>query len=441
MLTELLELLSSFLLRVSNEPALLVAALFPMVLLLEMPYIGLVCLGVCRFWLRQQTQQEPEAGYLPKVSCIITCYSEGLDVQRTILSLLDQDYGGVIEILPAIDGARQNANTLHAAQDMMPQVGRYPRRELKVLPKWLRGGRVSGLNTGLSVATGQIVMALDGDTSFDRDMVRLAVGHFRDPHVVALAGSLRVRNVRRNLVTRLQAVEYLLSLQFSRAGLAEFNIVNNVSGAHGIFRTAFLRRMGGWDNGTAEDLDLTLRIKKHFSRHPELRITSDPYVIGHTDVPHTAKDFFNQRLRWDGDLAYLYFRKHHETLRPSLMGWKNFLVYLWSGLLFQVVLPPVLILSLLYLLLFQSAAVVIFSLLLSYVFYSALTLFMYLLHLLLVSERPREDAGLLWVLPLFPFFAMATRIWSALALGHSLLLRSHLDSSMAPWWVLRKGKF
>ena len=222
MLTELLELLSSFLLRVSNEPALLVAALFPMVLLLEMPYIGLVCLGVCRFWLRQQTQQEPEAGYLPKVSCIITCYSEGLDVQRTILSLLDQDYGGVIEILPAIDGARQNANTLHAAQDMM---------------------------------------------------------------------------------------------------------------------------------------------------------------------------------------------------------------------------PPVLILSLLYLLLFQSAAVVIFSLLLSYVFYSALTLFMYLLHLLLVSERPREDAGLLWVLPLFPFFAMATRIWSALALGHSLLLRSHLDSSMAPWWVLRKGKF
>ncbi|MDQ8036401.1 MAG: glycosyltransferase [Pedobacter sp.] len=441
MLTELLELAQSFLLRAASDPALLAVALFPMVLLLEMPYIGLICLGVCRFWLRQQITPAPEAGFLPKVSCVITCYSEGRDVQRTILSLLDQDYAGVIEILPAIDGAKQNAVTLRAAQEMMPQVVHFPRRELKVLPKWLRGGRVSGLNTGLSVATGQIVMALDGDTSFDRDMVRLAVDHFRDPDVVALAGSLRVRNLRKNLITRLQAVEYVMSLQFSRAGLAEFNIVNNVSGAHGIFRTAFLRKMGGWDNGTAEDLDLTLRIKKYFSRHPELRITSDPYVIGHTDVPHTLKDFFNQRLRWDGDLAYLYFRKHHETLRPSLMGWKNFLVYLWSGLLFQVILPPILILSLLYLLVFSSAAVAIFSLLLSYVFYLGLTLFMYLLHLLLVSERPREDAGLIWVLPLFPFFAMATRIWSALAIAHSLLLRSHLDSSMAPWWVLKKGKF
>lgn len=441
MLTALLELTHSFFLRLGDDPALFVVACFPMVLLLEMPYIALICLGVFRFWLRQQLWQPPQRHYLPKVSCIITCYSEGRDVQRTILSLLDQDYEGIIEILPAIDGAKQNANTLQAAMAMHAQVSRYPRRVLKVLPKWLRGGRVSGLNSGLAVASGDIVMALDGDTSFDRDMVRRAVGHFRDPCVMALAGSLRVRNTHRNMITRLQAVEYLLSLQFSRAGLAEFNIVNNVSGAHGIFRTAFLRKLGGWDNGTAEDLDLTLRIKKYFSQHPELRITSDPHVIGHTDVPHTLKDFFNQRLRWDGDLAYLYFRKHHETLRPSLMGWRNFLVYLWSGLLFQVILPPILILSLLYLFVFASAPLIVFSLALSYVFYCGLTTIMYLLHLLLVSERPREDAGLLWVLLLFPFFALAVRVWSAFAIFHSLLLRSHLDSSMAPWWVLKKGKF
>ncbi len=441
MLTALLELARSFLFRMGSDPALFVIACFPMVLVLEMPYLLLICLGVFRFWMRRQTEPPLRPGYVPRVSCIITCYSEGRDVQRTILSLLDQDYAGIIEILPAIDGAQQNVVTLQAAMDMHRKVPRYPGRVLKVLPKWLRGGRVSGLNAGLAVASGDIVMALDGDTSFDRDMVRRAVDHFRDPDVMALAGSLRVRNARHNLVTRLQAVEYLLSLQFARAGLAEFNIVNNVSGAHGIFRTRFLRKLGGWDNGTAEDLDLTLRIKKHFSRHPELRITSDPHVIGHTDVPQRWRDFFNQRLRWDGDLAYLYFRKHHETLRPSLMGWRNFLVYLWSGLLFQVILPPVLILSLLYLFVFASAPMIIFSLALSYVFYCGLTACMYLMHLLLVSERPREDAGLLWVLLLFPFFALAVRIWSALAILHSLLLRSHLDSSMAPWWVLKKGKF
>jgi hypothetical protein len=110
------------------------------------------------------------------------------------------------------------------------------RRELTVVPKWQRGGRVSGLNTGLTLATTEVLMAMDGDTSFDNDMVAKAVGHFLDPEVVGVAGSLRVRNVAATLWTRLQAIEYALSIQSAKAGLSEFNVVNNISGAFGIFR-------------------------------------------------------------------------------------------------------------------------------------------------------------------------------------------------------------
>ena len=38
------------------------------------------------------------------------------------------------------------------------------------------------------------------------------------------------------------------------------NLVNNISGAFGVFRASFIRWVGGWDAGTAEDLDMTLRL-------------------------------------------------------------------------------------------------------------------------------------------------------------------------------------
>jgi hypothetical protein len=31
-----------------------------------------------------------------------------------------------------------------------------------------------------------------------------------------------------------------------------------------------------------------------------------------------------QRLRWDGDLFFLYIRKHNRNISPKLLGWKTF---------------------------------------------------------------------------------------------------------------------
>ena len=60
---------------------------------------------------------------------------------------------------------------------------------------------------GLQLATGEVVLAVDGDTSFDNDMVRHMACHFNDPAVIGVAGNLRVRNAGVNLLTRLQALE------------------------------------------------------------------------------------------------------------------------------------------------------------------------------------------------------------------------------------------
>ena len=426
---------------VSSEWARAALKFFPYVLLFELPVQLFVMTGAARRWLADRHDRRTgRTPYHPPVSCIITCYSEGEDVRKTIRSLTEQLYEGRIELLAIVDGAARNSHTLQALRALQPHVDHARNRRLEIVPKIQRGGRVSSLNQGLRLASGEIVMALDGDTSFDNDMVRNAVRHFADPNVVAVAGNLRVRNDDR-LVTRLQSLEYMLSITLGRAGLDAFNLVNNISGAFGVFRRRFLTRIGGWDSGTAEDLDLTLRIKKYFGRHPRLRIRFEPRAIGHTDAPRTMRQFLRQRLRWDGDLSYLYLRKFRHALSPRLLGMRNFLALLWTGFLFQLVLPFVVVGYLSYIFFVYPAPAMLGILAFVYLFYAVLTAAMYLEYLLLYSERRRADLRLAALVPLFPAFTFVSRCWSAVATLSEVFLKTHLESSMAPEWVLRRTKF
>lgn len=413
----------------------------PFVLFLELPVYMVIILGVLRHGLKRFHEVPWRSSYYPSVSCLITCYSEGEAVKDTIRSMARQIYPGHIQIIPIVDGASANQDTYMAARAMEEEVARLPGRKLIVVPKWQRGGRVSALNTGRNFARGEIIMALDGDTSFDNDMVERATRHFEDPRVGCVSGCLRVRNATAGLVTRLQAIEYFFSIQAAKTGLSAFGIVNNISGAFGIFRRTVLDLIGGWDAGTAEDLDLTLRVKNYSKRYEGFQIVFDPEAMGFTDVPDTFKDFFNQRLRWDGDLSFLYFRKHWRSFSPHLVGWKNFIALLWTGLLFQVVMPMLIVFYTTYLVIVYPLSFVAWVMWLVYLFYLAMTFVMFVMFVLILSERPKQDFGLIpWIL-FTPLFAFANRLHGAFATLWELLGFGHKDTNMAPWWVTKKSKF
>lgn len=412
--------------------------LFPAFLMFELPMMIMVMLGVLRWFTHRRTSVPKISVYRPKVSCIITCYSEGMDVQTTLLSLCEQTYDGHIEMIPVVDGATVNQATLSAVRSFNVDPQLYPKRHLRPIAKWQRGGRVSSLNAGLSLAGGEIVMALDGDTSFDNNMVASIVRHFEDPAVPAVAGSLRVRNVWGSWVTAMQALEYLLSIHMSKIGLAEWNLVNNVSGAFGAFRRSFLVKIGGWNTHTAEDLDLTLRIKSYFKRH-DLRIPFEPEAVGHTDAPATLSQFLMQRLRWDGDLFFLYIRKHNRNISPHLLGWRTFLMILLTGFFFQLVLPFVIFIYTLLALFILPGKTLLFLFALIYVLYLTITLLMFIAMLVMVSDRPRQDMVLGLLVPFFPLFMLLLRCWSVVAMLNEIFRRGHEESSMAPWWVLKRA--
>ena len=76
-----------------------------------------------------------------------------------------------------------------------------------------------------------------------------------------------------------------------------------------------------------------------------------------------------------------------------------------------------------------------------YLAYLLAIIFYFLLYVIAVSERPKEDLDYLRFLPLMPLFAFANRLHCAFSILTEMTMNSHLDSSMAPWWVLRKTKF
>ncbi|PID76427.1 MAG: N-acetylglucosaminyltransferase [Deltaproteobacteria bacterium] len=413
----------------------------PFVLFFELPLYIMIWLGIIRYYLRSHNLVPVKSHFNPMVSCIVLCYSEGDEVKNTIISLTEQLYPGQIEILAMIDGAGKNIDTYNAAMSMQSLVSRRANRRLRVIPKWQRGGRVSSLNAGLSLSEGVIVMALDGDTSFDNTMVQKAVPHFADPNVVGVAGNLRVRNFRKSIITRLQALEYMLSIHAAKIGLSEFNVVNNISGAFGIFRKSMLETIGGWDSGTAEDLDMTLKLKGYFGRNPQMRIVFEPGAMGHTDVPETFFGLLDQRLRWDGDLYYLYVRKRRQSFNHRIIGVRNLLMTMWAGLFFQLVMPMMIIVYTCYSFFLYPPAFVIGLSMVIYLLYFIIVIIFFTIYIIMVSERKEQDLSLAFLLPLLPVFFFVLRLWSGIATLKELTLKTHLDSSMAPWWVLKRTKF
>ncbi|TXH04604.1 MAG: glycosyltransferase family 2 protein [Nevskiaceae bacterium] len=427
-----------FIMLISADTTHLILKFAPFVLLLELPLYLLTWIGVMHYLRRKRHEVPIDIPYYPRVTCICNAYAEGRDVQYSVSSLLEQIYPGHIELLLVLDGAVVNRDTYNAIRELVPRFTSSRARSVRFIPKPQRGGRVSATNTGLLYATGEIVMALDADTSFDNEMVANAVRPFVDPNVVGATGPLRVRNASTSLVTRLQAVEYMIAIYLGKVGLAEWNLINNLPGAFMIYRKSILDHVGGWNTGTGEDLDLTLRVKQYISRHPKLRLAFAPGAVAHTDVPDSFSAFFKQRLRWDGDLSYIYFRKHWHSFSP-LIGWKNFLSVVWYGLLFQIFLPMLQVGFFSYLLLFTPAPFLIGVMLMVYCFYFMLTALQFALFIALLSERPRTDAAYIVVLPLMPLFMVSARVWSVVATLHEWFNKAHQDSPMGPWWVIRRG--
>jgi biofilm PGA synthesis N-glycosyltransferase PgaC len=277
----------------------------------------LVFLGVLLFrygslvWLAylhavEQTVDARDQGdgrgtYLPPVSIILPAYNEGAVIETALRSLLRLDYPRY-EIIVVDDGSTDD--TLDKASAFE---GEFDSVRVRVYSK-SNGGKASALNLGLRLADYPFVVNMDGDSLLAPNTVRDSMHHFLREDVAAVAGNVKVGN-RVNLLTRLQALEYVEGLNIPRRAQAAVRAVNIVPGPVGIFRRDILLQVGGYDSDTfAEDTDLTLKV---LSRG--WRVVYEDRAVAYTEAPETFRDLMRQRYRWTRGILQA-LDKHRDTL-------------------------------------------------------------------------------------------------------------------------------
>jgi poly-beta-1,6 N-acetyl-D-glucosamine synthase len=262
---------------------------------------------------------------LPMVTLVVPAFNEGLVIQPALRSLLQLDYPNY-EIVVIDDGSTDD--TYEKAMVVAKES-----REIRVRVITKRnGGKAEALNTGMSVARGEFILNMDGDSKLTSNTLRACIRHFDNPRVGAVAGNVKVLN-RENIWSNIQALEYVEGLAMARKAQSFMRVVNIIPGPLGMFRKSVLQQVGGYDHDTfAEDCDLTLKILMR-----GWHIAYEPTAIAWVETPSRLLDLLKQRYRWTRGILQATRKHSHAMWQPRKAG-INFYI-LWY-MLFEGILWP-----------------------------------------------------------------------------------------------------
>ncbi len=257
-----------------------------------------------------------------KVSIIIPAYNEEVVIEKSIQSLINQTYKN-IEIIVVDDGSKDKTYLKASKYTYIPYV--------RVLRK-KNGGKADAINYGIKYSKGEIIMVVDADSKLAKNAVELMANYFKNPKIAAIAGSVYVSN-QVNLITKLQALEYIEGLNMVRNGQAFLKMVNIIPGPIGMFRKSALIEVGLYDNDTfAEDCDVTLKL---IAKGYKIDFESD--AVAYTEAPESLLDLIKQRYRWTRGI--LQAIKKHKSLLWNFKTNPSASMVLWY-MLFESVFWP-----------------------------------------------------------------------------------------------------
>lgn len=265
--------------------------------------------GVAFYTFDREARTPPaKAATQPFVSILVPAYNEAETMTAAIQSLIALDYPS-FEVIVVDDGSKDDSYALAKALE-----GDYDRCRVRVYTK-PNGGKWSALNFGYQRSQGELLLCVDADSRLRHDTLWIAVARLqRDPAVVAVAGQVTIRN-RPNLLTRLQALEYLLGNGGMRMCLSALGTVTIVPGAIGLYRRSIFEAVAalpcnarpveshGDEIGKvygplsgetfAEDFQLSLSALALGGK-----VVYEPRAVAFTKGPHRPDTLISQRYRW-----------------------------------------------------------------------------------------------------------------------------------------------
>jgi poly-beta-1,6-N-acetyl-D-glucosamine synthase len=272
----------------------------------------------------------------PAVSILIAAYNEEASIADTLRSINNQDYPGVFEVFVIDDGSQDRTAAIVDACD---------NDWLHLLRQPHNAGKSAALNRGLAEARFDLVVTLDADSFLYRDALRNLVERYLSdpPNTRAVAGTMLVRNSRRNWVTKAQEWDYFHGIAAIKRVQSLYQGTLVAQGAYSLYERAALREIGGWVDCVGEDIVLTWAMLRKGWR------------VGHaedaccfTNAPESLHQFVRQRQRWARGMMEAFRQFPDILVKPrlsTLFVWWN-LLFPWLDLAYTVFFIPGVLLAL-----------------------------------------------------------------------------------------------
>ncbi len=256
-------------------------------LIFDIPRYTFSLLSLCLLSLARQ----PQHGEVPiskSISVIVPTFNGGAGLGPSIASLRRQTLRP-IEIIVVDDGSIDETRAIaeHARELGLVDM---------VICHGTRCGRSAAINAAARFASGDLLLTVDADTVFEPSAVALLAQAFNDPRVAGASCNIAINNERSSLWTRLQSIEYLMSISAGRTMLDIVGAIACLSGACSMYRRDVFIRQGGLDVGPGEDLEFSLRL-----RRLGYLVRFVPEAWAETAGPESGLGLLRQRARWDRD--------------------------------------------------------------------------------------------------------------------------------------------
>ncbi len=319
--------------------------------------------------------------FMKPFSVIMPAFNEELAIIDSVTALLQLDYPE-FEVLVCNDGSTDKTLDLLKEHFTLEKVevekmDRYPCGPVKAVyfsrkdPKLVvidkeNRGKPDALNTAACFSRYPYICSVDADSLLARDsMTKLMHGFVAVPGSVAVGGVVRLANgaklekgqirelgMPRNMVERIQIVEYFRAFLFGRVGFSRLNVLLIISGAFGVFRQDILEQIKGWNRkAIGEDMELVVHMQKLVSQtNNRLKIIFAPDPVCWTQAPSTLGLLSIQRDRWQRALTQcltkninMFFNLKYRNI--GMIGYPYYFIFELLGAVIEFIGYPLVIMS------------------------------------------------------------------------------------------------
>ena len=327
-------------------------------LLITTIYIALVLFGYYNIYRTKIKYTEKEEDLLnllptkvPGISVVAPAYNEEVIIIDNVNSLLNLNYPK-FEVIIVNDGSKDKTLDLlikkfELEKIPFPYIEKARCRPVKnifkstnpkydkltVVDKENGGTKADAMNAGINIAKYDYFINTDIDCFLHPDTLTKVILPVLDSKipVIAVGATMRMSNgceVEEGVMTRVrppkgfiptfQETEYLRSYLVAKMGWSVFNLIPNVSGGFGLFKTSVVINAGGYDPlSHAEDMDMTLRMIAYMRDNKQkYKIVQIPDSCCWTEGPPNLKVLNRQRTRWGRGLLQIFSTHYRFLFNP-----------------------------------------------------------------------------------------------------------------------------